>query len=359
MPITLNKSWTPIFESLCECGCMRVFWFAIFIDAVLCHYNDKFHTCKPANCADGSCYCTDYRQGWYSGGSINLGGGSWCSSAVHGQCMCPDCGDWDNRCTEQRCNDENGFYEGGQCYTYVSGVKTPTNEDMKDACFRNTVPCDTSTCDVGEFLVGCGRTKPGSCQPCPNPPTPLITFWPNRGKCDISPCTKCPAGEYILTPCTIKSDTKPTDCHNHPGNPGYIGSLSPTPTYYCPPGGLAVPLPANSGIRNNDYSKFFCDDGYFQVKNSCVICPQGSACINGINYPCPMDYYQHLMGQTTCTLCTWQCGADELPLRCEEGSTYDPKCISCNGCFYTATGHTCNQTPMVTGRKSKIWTPSV
>ena len=140
------------------------------------------------------------------------------------------------------------------------------------------------------------------------------------------------------------SDTVLANCDAYPGNPKSVVPQD-NPKFYCPGGGLILPLPAFSK-PTADYSGYQCIDGYFLVSGSCQQCPQGYACLYGRSFVCPEGYFQHQPGQGICNRCTISCGNGQVPYKCHQGSTTDVGCVPCGMCGYSAqTGHVCNEMP--------------
>ena len=124
-----------------------------------------------------------------------------------------------------------------------------------------------------------------------------------------------------------------SNCSGYPGNRGYLVPNSKD-TYYCPGGGLVLPLPENSQ-PTEDYSSFVCVPGYYQVGTSCVQCTPGFACKYGRKFECPTYYYSSAFAMDRCRLCTRTCTDSwQYPVRCAQGSTADPGCVSCGACDY-------------------------
>lgn len=312
--------------------------------------------CRPdQNTADGEFYCTNYFDGWYSGGAQTgdfvQQDGPRCYKAGVGSCQCPDCGYNgfpDVQCKDWRCDDDDAFFDTatGSCYTIdaSTGRRNTVGTSDHAGCYKQRAACDRTICALGQQLVNCKRYSPGACIDCADKPVIGEKYYRAKGYCDTLACSQVNAGQFVQAACTLTHDTVIIDCSAYPGNP-----LSPVPSgqpkYYCPGKGLVLPLPAFSQ-PTADYSDFVCVDGYYLVQGACQQCPQGSACRYGRKFLCPENYFQHQFAGTDCGRCTYDCNNGEAPYRCLQGSTTDVGCVSCGMCGYSLnTGHLCNEEP--------------
>ena len=290
------------------------------------------HLCHPALCSDGSCYCKDKTDGWFNGGAACSKNGRSCG------CHCGD--DLGTSCQDKRCPDDwstkpvmkDGYIDGYACYKEDPLQGTVyTNWEFKDFCYKTKEKCDLTRCEFGESLVGCGRAAPGSCEKC----TALAAgkYWASKSSCTQNACSLALGGKFIAKPCTDRADAVIANCTSYPGNRGHIVPNSKD-TYYCPGGGLVLPLPENSQATP-DYSGYVCLPGFYQAGASCLQCTPGSVCKYGRKFECPEHYYSSAFGMSHCTLCTRECGSQwQHPLRCPQGSTANPGCVSCGACDY-------------------------
>lgn len=297
-----------------------------------CGSLDTHAYCHPAICSDGSCYCTDRRDGWINGGFGCSKNGNGC------ECTCDDAA---TSCKNKRCPDT--WTEEIQWHGYSPiGVRCVFNDPVRgaiysgredrDFCYRTTVLCNYGKCAYGESLIGCGRTSSGACQKCPE--LAANKYWASKSNCAQNACSPVTSGEFAAKPCTSTTDTVRANCSTHSGNAGHIFPRQDgKSTYYCPGNGLVLPLPDNSE-PNSDYSNFICIDGYYLNGASCLPCVTGSACKYGRSYVCPMHYYTSTFAKSACTLCASQCPEWSYPVRCAQGSTANMGCVPCGGCSY-------------------------
>ena len=321
--------------------------------------------CNPVdNTIEGDKYCTDRAEGWFRGGSLDLGsafnnldtcskGGSWCE--------CNDCGDAFQSCQENRCHDTDGYLKWNdaskqtECYTVGTNEKRSSSNNWFDYCYKTTKKCDVSACKEGQYLSGCMRASAGTCESCPVAATIGATFWGAVGSgiasCALKKCTVPKAGEYIKTSCTSNRDAEIKSCAEYPGNKESKNNLSSEQKaaiaagqkdvfnfdrFYCPAGNVVLPLPVNS-IAVSGYTAFQCKAGFYLLEGACLQCSPGAACVFGQQFPCPMNYYSKSIASSSCTLCTSTCsGRNKRPLRCNNGSTYDTGCVACGACGYSA-----------------------
>jgi hypothetical protein len=333
---------------------LSVLLFLEIIAHVLCGWNNPYFksNCIPASdCStENSCYCSNKFDGWMNGG-FRRGGRRWPGDDDNAYCYkidgnrdceCEDCGYWaidSDQCQEKRCNDEYGIVESGKCYHIQPGTdnKVESSKEWQFNCYRSKVACDKTICNLGQHLTGCQRISPGTCTNCP-----VVAdgyFLKTKGSCELTLCTSAGVGEFIAKACTSLRDAVVAHCNAHPGNRGYIVPRQDgKDTYYCPGGGLVLPLPENSQ-PTPDYSKFQCIDGYYLSGSSCLPCLPGSACKYGKKYTCPEHYYTSTFAMSRCTRCSTpdEChriSAYEHPLRCKQGSTANMGCVPCGGCSY-------------------------
>ena len=307
----------------------------LFFILALCLYKaeaeDTHEYCSPAACADGSCYCTDRNDGWFNGGAF-------CSKNSQG-CGC-SCDNGGTSCQNKRCPDDT-IYRWYQVSADAVGIRVDCRNPIDstysyptwhDFCYRTKVPCDYGKCQHGETLVGCAKISAGSCQACPK--LAVGKYWSAKGSCTQNPCTVAVGGEFIGKACTATADAVIANCSTYPGNQGYIVQRNDgKSTYYCPGGGLILPLPENSE-PTHDFSNFVCIDGYYLSGSSCLQCLPGSVCKYGKKYTCPDHYYSSTYGMSACTRCSSpdDCSDWLFPVRCDQGSTANIGCVSCGGC---------------------------
>lgn len=298
-----------------------------------CKTLDTNSYCHPVDCASG-CYCTDRNDGWFNGGGFCSKGGKSCG------CTCDNGG---TSCQNKRCPDDwtqgikwdGDRYVGIECY-HDDPVKGRVYSEWQwfDFCYKTTVPCDYGKCQYGESLIGCARISPGSCQKCPE--LEASKYWASKGGCTQNTCSVAVGGKFVAKACTSTADSVIANCSAYPGNLGYVVARQDhRDTYYCPGGGLVLPLPDNSK-PNLDYSNFECVDGYYLSGALCLQCLPGYACMYGRSYACPSHYYTSTYAMSACTRCTTpgECGTWQHPLRCDQGSTANPGCVSCGACSY-------------------------
>lgn len=298
--------------------------------------------CKPArDCAEENvCYCSNKFDGWKNGGMApyTQTEGAFCSKNGR-DCECEDCGYWfapGDQCQEIRCNDDVGIVENEVCYHIDSstGQKTKRDFDWEFDCYKTKVMCNsTLTCNYAQQLTGCKRYSPGTCAACPSLAEGF--FWGKKGSCEQKRCTAVGPGKFLGKACTATTDSVISECRVHPGNTGYVVPRQDgRSTYYCPGNGLVLPLPENSQ-PTADFSAYECLPGFYQEGASCLQCAPGFACKYGRKFECPEHYYSSTFGMSYCTLCTRQCGSQwQHPLRCAQGSTANPGCVSCGACDY-------------------------
>jgi hypothetical protein len=227
--------------------------------------------------------------------------------------------------------------EGGQYVAVVCFKDDPiegriySKRERKDFCYKKMKQCDYKQCEYGENLVGCGRISAGSCQKCPA--LAGGKYWASKSSCTQNACSSAPGGKFIAKPCTDRADAVIANCSGYPGNRGHIVPNSKD-AYYCPGGGLVLPLPENAEATP-DYSGYVCLPGFYQAGASCLQCTPGSACKYGRKFECPEHYHSSAFGMAHCALCTRECGSQwQHPLRCPQGSTSNPGCVSCGACDY-------------------------
>jgi hypothetical protein len=309
--------------------------FVYFILVLNFYCSDTLDThtyCHPVDCADGSCYCTDRRDGWFNGGGF-------CSKDLRNcECTCDNAG---TSCQNRRCPDDwtqainwqNDRYAGLECFR-DDPVKGRIYSEWQwfDFCYRTRVACDYGKCPYGESLTGCARISPGSCTRCPE--LTANRYWASKGSCIQNTCSVVTGGKFAAKPCTTTTDTVIANCSTYPGNRDFIVPRQDgRSTYYCPGGGLVLLLPENSE-PTPDYSNFVCVDGFYLNGATCLPCVPGSACKYGKKYTCPMHYYTSSFAMSSCTKCSSQCGEWAYPVRCNQGSTANLGCVPCGGCSY-------------------------
>lgn len=289
--------------------------------------------CNPSVCwQDGSCYCTDRKDGWGHGGGIRVGG---CASGSMRMCEC-DCYDTGTACQHLRCNDLVGIEKDGVCYSDAFGPWDRLDKARQNDCYKTQVNCKdvSGKCGLGEVLTGCRRTSPGSCTACAVK-LPEKHFWTVRGVCEYAACAEGLPGYFFQTPCTNTSNAVSAPCSKHFGNTeasiDRAASLADA-LYYCPGQGRALLVPSNAMVTT-DYTGFVCKPGFYVLGTSCYPCPRGYACPNGVAYQCPANYYSSAERQTSCARCRMGCPfASDVPLRCGVGSIQDAQCVACNAC---------------------------
>lgn len=224
------------------------------------------------------------------------------------------------------------YFEGINCFYYddVVGSKFEVPEEL-DYCFKTKASCDYTRCGYGESLVGCKHASAGVCQKCPD--LAPGKFWASKSNCTQLACSVPVGGKFLAKACTSTTNAVIASCAGYPGNKDYAVPNSKD-TYYCPGGGLVLPLPENSEAIL-DYTSYRCLPGYYQNEASCSQCTPGSACRYGRKYECPAYYYSSAYSMSSCSLCTRQCSSSwQKPLRCAQGSTANPGCVSCSACDY-------------------------
>lgn len=77
-------------------------------------------------------------------------------------------------------------------------------------------------------------------------------------------------------------------------------------SYICP-GGASPPQPCPHGfLPNREYTECVCPEGqYNSGVETCLSCPTGYYCTNGIKTQCPKHYFQDQHGATTCNACAY------------------------------------------------------
>lgn len=332
----------------CLCVCMLcsvisclVFSCFVSVRAQLIPVSDELQThedhhsyCHPASCADGSCYCTNRGYGFYNGGGlcVDLKNRQGC------ECTCYSSG---TSCRNYRCPDDSSTYMAMDGTIRCAKGEGDSEPVWHDSCYRTTVACERARCEYGEELVGCGRLSAGECKRCPV--FKERNYWGSKGSCAQIPCTEAAAGQFVAKPCTSTADATVSHCQGYPGNGGHLVQQSGRrDSFYCPGGGVVLPLPENSRPVA-DYSNFECLPGYYLSGSSCIPCVPGSACVHGRKYECPANYYSSTYAQSSCILCTRDCRDQaQYPLRCAPGSTSNPGCVSCGACSYDpAKGMSC------------------
>jgi hypothetical protein len=174
--------------------------------------------------------------------------------------------------------------------------------------------------------------------------------------CAPTACSVPPPGFYIKTACSTTHDAVIRSCAEYPGNKQSMDNMSPeqqkqvlagvtgvfdVDRFYCPAGNLVLPLPAHA-LAVAEYTAFECKPGFHLREGSCLYCPPGSACVGGVQSPCPANYYNDALAASSCRRCTVACGHKRRPLRCGAGSVHDGGCVSCGACGYSAdTGLAC------------------
>ena len=317
---------------------------------ILCEYNSRYFApkCIPAkHCAvENSCYCSDKFEGWKNGGAQSWRR-KWAYEDAYcykdsTDCQCDDCGYWGaplDQCQEERCDDKIGIERDGVCF-HVDPTSKEMNQKSREwnfNCYRKQNACDPKICDLGKKLTGCQRVSQGTCTDCP-----MIAdgyFWKTKGSCEPTRCTSAGAGKYIAKVCSGLRDSVIANCSAHPGNRDYIVPRQDgMDTYYCPEGGLVLPLPENSRATD-DYTGFVCIDGYYLNGATCLPCLPGSACTYGRTYKCPVHYYTSAYSMSYCIRCSTpdECHAVSEwnnPIRCKQGSTANVGCVACGGCSW-------------------------
>jgi hypothetical protein len=344
---------------------MRLSCVVLFLGILGCCVGDwnsegiRYSMCDPAACSEeGSCYCTDRKNGWYDGGAgygrdTRSRTQSYCYKAGVGDCECSDCGQLffpNVQCQDSRCDDDTDVAVTGPgsansanpCYRIdpVKG-KIFTQRRWYFHCYRTLEKCEPAKCLHGERLTGCMRISSGSCQSCGA--LPPGNYWTTRGGCGIAPCDVVQPGYYMTAPCGNSTNTAKVHCSQHMGNPNALVLPNPVAQYYCP-GGIHPPVRVPSFARvNKEFTDFNCDDGYFKAGTECRACLPGSACMYDRSFTCKANYYTDRYAQSACNRCTSACTYEnELPMRCSEGSIQNSKCVTCGACgLWPATGVNC------------------
>ena len=338
----------------------------------------RYGGCNPAACSeDGKCYCSEKKDGWYDGGagysrSLRSRQQPLCYKAGVGDCECADCGQifiFENvQCQDLRCNDETDIAvtgalsnEGGQrCYRMdpMRG-KVFTDRQWYFNCYRKINVCNPSECLHGYKLRGCMRVSKGTCESCG-----ALTagyYWTTRGECGTAQCNLVLPGYYMTAPCGNTTNTAKEHCSVHMGNPKAPAFANPIPQYYCP-GGIQQPVRVPSfAVVNAEYTDFNCNPGYSKQGTECRACLPGSACKYDKSFTCPADYYSDRYAQSQCKRCTAICGNpdSELPMRCQQGSIQNSRCVTCGACgLWPTTGINCVRDPAEFQKKPETCTPS-
>ena len=352
----------------------RIVWFVCLVVGCASDWNAemlKDPVCRPAACdVDGSCYCSNKKDGWYDGGAgynrdfrdvINQ---PLCYKSGVGDCECMDCGHifiFPNvQCQDLRCNDETDSTEPYSKCSRMDPVKgkVSTEREWYFNCYRTRNVCDVSKCLHGEKLIGCMRISSGTCQSCGKLERGM--YWTSRGGCGKAICGDVPPGYYMTAACTNISNSAKLHCREHMGNPDALTFANPIPQYYCP-GGEAAPIKVPGfGKVNSVYTDFNCDPGYSKHSGECRACLPGSACMFGKSFTCKADYYTDRYAQSFCKRCTASCTyPNELPMRCQEGSLQNSRCVTCGVCgVYPATGINCVRDPVAFGQLGVTCTPT-
>ena len=325
--------------SLNSWGCLL---FALHVNADYNYYKGRaIVNCVPALYVDGTYYCSNEHEGWGGGGEYHTSEADYlCWRNLNEECRCADCGPAGTQCQERRCDDSVGVIDNnGVCSQYT----TYTN------CYSTYSTCDS--CPITQQRVGCARTSAGTCQPCFStgvPPAGTFFVSTPNNVCKTQQCTPVAPGQWVKTPCSPTADMVPGGCAEYPGKgavPGNQLSLNNVPGkdfWYCPGNGVISLLPSNSHPING-YSSYACDDGYYQNSaGQCKQCLPGSCCMYGQSFICPAGYYSQDKGNSVCTLCTTSCPVSQLPVLCQQGSTFDQGCVPCGMCGYSEQyGHIC------------------
>jgi hypothetical protein len=298
----------------------------IYISRYSSDFTDYIGTCKPAEALDGQ-YCGTKRDGWFNGGFA-------CEKNQQ-SCLC-SCANAGTSCQDKRCPDSyTSFYseegKGMACFLDDSTGRKYSNYIYYDFCYKNSLKCDYNQCNYAESLSGCGKDSAGTCKAC----TPLVLdhFWRTKSSCDQILCSPIMPGMFLGAECTYISNRVSALCASYPGNPLSV-LPSDRATYYCPGGGLVLPLPENSE-PNLNYSGYVCSPGYYLLGSSCPPCEPGYACKYGKKFKCPTHYYTSASAQSECKLCSKPDSCvDSYPVRCLEGSTSNVGCVMCGGCDY-------------------------
>lgn len=337
--------------------------------------NGNLEHCRPSTCTvDGNCYCSKKEDGWFDGGfeiaSVSRGMyGSYCSkNGKH--CQCPDCGYLvfpNVQCQDKRCNDVTDFETtrevelktGNTCFRMDpdKGIVYTSTQWYFD-CYTKYNKCDNSICLHGEVLTQCMRVSPGTCKSCGA--LSAEHYWTTRGGCGMAPCDVVLPGWYMTSPCGNITDSAKAPCAVHIDNPKAPAFANPVAQFYCPGGALPpVHVPA-FGVVNAGFTDFNCQDGYFREGIACKPCPRGSACRYDRSFLCPVNYYTDAPARSVCTRCTPSCAfpLTELPMRCQQGSIQNSRCVTCGACgVWPATGINCVRDLVAFGKLSDRCTP--
>ena len=336
----------------------------------------RYRNCHPSACSvDGVCYCTDKQNGWYDGGSgysrsTRSSEQSLCYKAGQGDCECADCGQialFPNvQCQDLRCDDETdrtvtgpfGADRGQHCFRIdPEKGKVFTDRRWYFNCYKTRLPCEPLKCEHGQTLKGCMRVSAGTCESCG--PLKPGHYWTTRGGCGMAACDVVQPGYYMIAPCGNITNSVKAHCSEHIGNPRAPAFANPVPQYYCP-GGNNPPVRVPSyGRVNADFADFSCEEGYSKEGPECRACLPGSACLHGRSYTCPSDYFTDRYAQKSCKRCTSVCTfKSELPMRCQEGSNQNSRCVTCGACgLWPATGVNCVRDIAEFAKKPETCTP--
>jgi hypothetical protein len=347
-------------------GMIRCVVFLLHVNYAMTGWNLESRTdCYPARfVTEGGGYCSEKMDGWDAWGvstetNIDTGKGT-CSHVNYGGCRCDDCGPGMTYCKDIRCDDKigeetyNRVKNKWECWEHgKTNVQAETYG--YPFCYGHRSKCDLTPCLRGQYLSGCMRASAGTCVSCPVAVTIGDQFWGAVGhgaaSCKLIQCSIPAPGQFIKTACISNADTVIKSCAEYPGNKKSTNDMSPaqlaavtagqkgvfdTDHFYCPAGNLPLALPANAITSN--YITFECKAGFYLSEGSCFQCPPGSACVNGKQYVCPINYYSKAFASSECILCTSSCkkNSNKRPLRCKAGSTFDSGCVSCGACGSTA-----------------------
>lgn len=194
----------------------------------------------------------------------------------------------------------NGQYLSSSCSDTAAGVCSACTNAGANQYYTgsggstNNCPVSPCTsCSPGQLNSGCGNTNPGSCVACASPAT--------QGRFFSTGCTT-----DICSPNTYSSG-------------GYVSSCS-----VCP---------SNSNSASGS-STCECNAGYYGTM-SCVLCPAGYACLDGVKTTCNPGTYSSdgLAGCTSCSAGTYAAAsASTACAACNAGSVSIAAASVCTPC---------------------------
>jgi hypothetical protein len=206
----------------------------------------------------------------------------------------------------------------------------------------------------------CQTYKTDFCIPCPEPLQPGY-YWTSvktaqQAFCQQVACATSSPGTYFVSRCSENTNAVVNPCSKFGGN-AFATSIA-TASYYCPGSGLPVSVPDNGRVKDETYTDFTCNDGFYKSNSACQACNAGSYCVNGEKKNCPQHYFTDKEAQSFCRRCTTpsdcqsivcsqtiadkfsnpSCGvaprvcAPPNPACMSGGCTQNSDCIACGSC---------------------------